>query len=62
MAALTEDTAIVYTAVTSDGAGAPILPNEALETIAKSANRPILVDVEIGSDMEQSEGSWSGPA
>lgn len=46
VAALTEDTAIVYTAVTSDGAGDPILPNEALETIAKSANRPILVDVE----------------
>jgi signal transduction histidine kinase len=43
---LTEDTAIVYTTVTSDGAGAPILPNEALATIAKSANRPILVDVE----------------
>jgi len=38
---LTEDTAIVYTTVTSDGAGAPILPNEALATIAKSANRPM---------------------
>ena len=32
VAALTEDTAIVYTAVTSDGAGDPILPNEALES------------------------------
>ncbi len=46
VSALTEDTAIVYTTVTSDGAGAPILPNEALATIARSANRPILVDVE----------------
>ena len=43
---LTKDTAIVYTTVTSDGAGAPILPNEALATIAKSANRPIVVDAE----------------
>jgi signal transduction histidine kinase len=46
VSALTENTAIVYTTITSDGAGAPILPNEALVTIAKSANRPILVDVE----------------
>ena len=45
-AALPERTAILYTNIYKDGAGVNYVPREALETIAKSANRPIVVDTE----------------
>ena len=43
---LTDNSAILYTTVTTDGAGHQYLPNEALAAIAKTANRPIVVDVD----------------
>jgi signal transduction histidine kinase len=46
VAALSESAAILYTAVTTDGVGHKYLPNEALAIVAKSANRPIVVDVD----------------
>lgn len=46
LASLPDDAAILYTAMTSDGAGTTYLPHEALESLAKSANRPIVVDVD----------------
>jgi signal transduction histidine kinase len=46
VATLPESAAILYTAVTTDSVGHKYLPNEALEIIAKSANRPIVVDVD----------------
>jgi ABC-type uncharacterized transport system substrate-binding protein len=46
VAALPEDTAIIYTSVTLDGAGATYVPHEGLAAFADVANRPIVVDVE----------------
>jgi signal transduction histidine kinase len=46
VAALPDDTAIVYTSVTLDGAGATYVPHEGLAAFADVANRPIVVDVE----------------
>jgi len=46
VAALPEDTAIIYTSVTLDGAGATYIPHEALAAFADVANRPIVVDAE----------------
>jgi signal transduction histidine kinase len=46
VAALPENAAIVYTALTSDGAGPIYIPDDALALIAEVANRPIVVDVE----------------
>ena len=46
VAAMPEKSAILYTSITNDGAGNQYLPNEALEIVAKSANRPIVVDVD----------------
>jgi signal transduction histidine kinase len=46
VASLPNSSAILYTAVTSDGTGYQYLPNEALAAIAKTANRPIVVDVD----------------
>lgn len=46
VAAMPEKSAILYTSITSDGAGNQYLPNEALEIVAKSANRPIVIDVD----------------
>jgi len=45
-AALPDDTAIIYTSVTLDGAGATYVPHEALAAFSDAANRPIVVDVE----------------
>jgi signal transduction histidine kinase len=45
VASLPNSSAILYTAVTTDGSGNQYLPNKALAAIAKSANRPIVVDV-----------------
>jgi signal transduction histidine kinase len=46
VAILPEDTAIIYTSVTLDGAGATYVPHEGLAAFADVANRPIVVDVE----------------
>ena len=46
VAALPDDTAIIYTSVTLDGAGTTYIPHEGLAAFAEVANRPIVVDVE----------------
>jgi signal transduction histidine kinase/ABC-type uncharacterized transport system substrate-binding protein len=46
VAALPERSAILYTTVTTDGAGHQYLPNQALRIIAKAANRPIVADID----------------
>ena len=46
VAALPENTAILYTAIFVDGAGIAFDPTVALEAIAKVANRPIVVNTE----------------
>jgi signal transduction histidine kinase/ABC-type uncharacterized transport system substrate-binding protein len=43
---LSENAAIIYTTITTDGAGNQYQANEALESIAKTANRPIVVDID----------------
>ena len=45
-AELPENTAIVYTAINVDGAGASYVPRDALVAIAEVANRPIVIDSE----------------
>jgi signal transduction histidine kinase len=45
-AVLPDDTAIIYTSVTLDGAGATYIPHEGLAAFADVANRPIVVDAE----------------
>ena len=46
VASLPNSSVILYTTVTTDGIGYQYLPNEALAEIAKTANRPIVVDVD----------------
>ena len=46
VAALPDDTAIIYTSVTLDGAGTAYIPHEGLAAFADVANRPIVVDAE----------------
>ena len=46
IAALPENSAIVYTAINVDGAGVSFIPRDALVAIAEVANRPIVVDSE----------------
>jgi signal transduction histidine kinase len=46
VSALPDDTAIIYTSVTFDGAGVTYVPHEGLAAFAKVANRPIVIDVE----------------
>ena len=46
-AALPDRTAILYTALFIDDAGIQYLPSDALAAIAKTANRPIVVDVDV---------------
>jgi signal transduction histidine kinase len=46
VAVLPDDTAIIYTSVTVDGAGKTYVPHEGLAAFADVANRPIVVDVE----------------
>jgi signal transduction histidine kinase len=43
---LPENTAIVYTAINFDGAGASYIPAEAVSLVAEVANRPIVVNTE----------------
>src|SRR5262245_60421561 len=45
VAALPEDTAIIYTGIDIDGAGVVYYPPEALKIIAQKANRPIAIGV-----------------
>ena len=44
VASLPNDTAILYTAITNDGAGTTYVPQEAGEVVAAAANRPVVVD------------------
>jgi signal transduction histidine kinase len=46
VAVLPEDTAIVYTSVTLDGAQRTYIPHESLAALAEVANRPVVVDTE----------------
>ena len=46
VAALPENTAIIYTAINVDGAGVAYIPREALAAVAEVANRPIGIDAE----------------
>jgi len=46
VASLPSDSAILYTAITDDGAGTTYLPQEAGRVVAEAANRPVVVDVD----------------
>lgn len=46
VAQLPQDSVILYTAITRDGAGRDFIPQEAITEIAEVANRPIVVDVD----------------
>ena len=46
VAVLPEDTAIIYTAINTDGAGVVYHPHEALKAFSQVANRPIVIDAE----------------
>ena len=46
VSALPDDTAIIYTSVTFDGAGVTYVPHQGLAAFANVANRPIVIDVE----------------
>jgi signal transduction histidine kinase len=46
VAVLPDDTAIIYTSVTLDGAGVTYIPHEGLAAFADAANRPIVIDAE----------------
>ena len=46
VAVLPEDTAIIYTAINTDGAGVVYHPHEALRAVSQAANRPIVIDAE----------------
>ncbi|MFL5046243.1 MAG: ABC transporter substrate binding protein, partial [Xanthobacteraceae bacterium] len=57
VAALPNDAAILYTALTQDGTGTQYLPYEAAALIAEVANRPMVVDV----DNRIGRGGTGGP-
>jgi signal transduction histidine kinase len=57
LAALPNDSAILYTAVTQDGAGTDYLPYEVVAIITEVANRPIVIDV----DNRIGRGGTGGP-
>ena len=46
LSALPEKSAILYTPIYSDGAGAQLLPAEAIRLLSETANRPIIANVE----------------
>ena len=46
VAALPNNSAILYTAITNDGAGTTYVPQEAGEVVAAAANRPVVVDLD----------------
>lgn len=57
VATLPPDAAIVYTAITRDGAGVGYVPYEALAAFADAANRPIVIDI----DNRLGRGGTGGP-
>src|SRR5262245_11458391 len=61
VAVLPSDTAIIYTAINVDGAGATYLPHEALAAFADAANRPIVIDAETSIGFGGSGGLMVGP-
>jgi len=61
VAVLPDDTAIVYTAINVDGAGAAYQPNEALAAFADAANRPIVIDAETSMGYGGTGGLILGP-
>jgi signal transduction histidine kinase len=62
VAALPDDTAILYTAMTNDGAGTNYLPYEMIHLIAEVANRPIVVDVDNRIGLGGTGGAVVRPA
>src|SRR5262249_14873652 len=62
VAVLPEDTAIIHTSITEDGAGARFPPPKGLELIAEVANRPIVVDVETNIGHGRTGGLVAIPA
>jgi signal transduction histidine kinase len=46
VASLPSDSAILYTAITDDGAGTTYLPQDAGKIVAEASNRPVVVDVD----------------
>jgi signal transduction histidine kinase len=62
VAVLPDDTAIIYTSVTLDGAGKTYVPNEALAAFAGVANRPIVVDAETNIGHGATGGFVATPA
>jgi signal transduction histidine kinase len=62
VAVLPDDTAILYTAMTNDGAGTNYLPYEVMPFIAAVANRPIVVDVDNRIGLGGTGGAVVRPA
>ena len=62
VAVLPDDTAIVYTSVTLDGAGASYIPHQALAAFADVANRPIVIDAETNIGYGGTGGFVATPA
>ena len=62
VAVLPDDTAIIYTSVTFDGAGTAYLPHEGLAAFADVASRPIVVDVETNMGHGGAGGFVTAPA
>ena len=62
VAELPNDTAIIYTSVTFDGAGVTYVPHEGLAAFADVANRPIVIDVETNIGRGGAGGLVTTPA
>jgi signal transduction histidine kinase len=62
VAVLPDDAAILYTAMTNDGAGTNYLPYEIIQLIAEVANRPIVVDVDNRIGLGGTGGAVVRPA
>jgi signal transduction histidine kinase len=62
VAALPDDTAIIYTSVTHDDAGGTYLPHQGLAAFADAANRPIVIDAETNIGHGGTGGFVATPA
>jgi signal transduction histidine kinase len=62
VAALPENSAIVYTAINVDGAGVSYIPRDALVAIAEVANHPIVIDSETMLGYGGTGGFVASPA
>lgn len=62
VAALPDDTAIIYTSITFDGSGKTYLPHEGLAAFADVANRPIVIDAETNIGHGATGGFVATPA